>query len=116
MSISEEKIEKAQFSLEEKKWADSIYQSYTSLINTAKALLIGENKKTNTQAGIINQFDEVFVAPGKISLNTTFHDLVYQIKINKPSETFAKSFLEDAQAFYKKADAFRRLELANADK
>ncbi|EIJ38980.1 HEPN domain-containing protein [Galbibacter orientalis] len=113
---SEEKIEKAQFSLEEKKWADSIYQSYTSLINTAKALLIGENKKTNTQAGIINQFDEVFVAPGKISLNTTFHDLVYQIKINKPSETFAKSFLEDAQAFYKKADAFRRLELANADK
>lgn len=113
---SEEKIEKAQLSLKEKKWADSIYQSYTSLINTAKALLIGENKKTNTQAGIINQFDEVFVAPGKISLNTTFHDLVYQIKINKPSETFAESFLEDAQAFYKKADAFRRLELANADK
>ncbi|MDG3580994.1 nitrite reductase [Galbibacter pacificus] len=113
---SEEKIEKAQLSLNDKKWADSIYQSYTSLINTAKALLIGENKKTNTQAGIINQFDEVFVATGKISLNTTFPDLVYQIKKNKPSEAFAKSFLEDAQAFYKKANAFRRLELAHADK
>ncbi|WP_335964613.1 nitrite reductase [Galbibacter sp. PAP.153] len=113
---SEEKIEKAQLSLNDKKWADSIYQSYTSLINTAKALLIGENKKTNTQAGIINQFDEVFVATGKISLNTTFPDLVYQIKNNKPSEAFAKSFLEDAQAFYKKANAFRRLELAHADK
>ncbi|MCM5661504.1 HEPN domain-containing protein [Galbibacter mesophilus] len=113
---SEEKIEKAQLSFNEGKWADSIYQSYTSLINTAKALLTAENKKTNTQAGIINQFDEVFVSTGKVSLNLSFHDLVYQIKINKPSEEFAKLFLEDAQAFYKKADAFRRLELANADK
>ncbi|QLE01764.1 HEPN domain-containing protein [Galbibacter sp. BG1] len=113
---SEEKIEKAQLSFNDSKWADSIYQSYTSLINTAKALLTAENKKTNTQAGIINQFDEVFVSPGKIPLNLSFHDLVYQIKINEPTEAFAKSFLADAQAFYKKADAFRRLELANADK
>ncbi|MCF8715925.1 HEPN domain-containing protein [Joostella atrarenae] len=113
---SVEKIEKAQLSLEDKRWADSIYQSYTSLINTAKALLIGENKKTNTQVSIINQFNEVFVATGKISLNLSFPDLVYQIKNNKPSETFAKSFLKDAQAFYDKADAFRRFELANADK
>ncbi|MCX2679469.1 HEPN domain-containing protein [Galbibacter sp. EGI 63066] len=113
---SEEKIEKAQFSLEEGKWADSIYQSYTSLVNTAKALLTAENKKTNTQASIINQFEEVFVATGKITLNSSFPDLVYQIKNNKPSEAFAKSFLNDAQAFYQKADAFRKQELAHADK
>ncbi|MEL4307944.1 HEPN domain-containing protein [Joostella sp. CR20] len=113
---SEEKIEKAQLSLENEKYADSIYQSYTSLINTAKALLTAENKKTNTHAGIINQFDEVFVATGKIQLNTTFQDLVYQINRKQPSEEFAKSFIEEAQSFYKKADAFRKLELANADK
>lgn len=114
---SEEKIEKAEASLAEGNWAHSIYHSYSSLVNTAKALLISENKKTNTQVGIINQFDELFVATGKISINTTtFPDYVYQINRNKPSEAFAASYLENAKALSEKATAFRKLELANADK
>ncbi|HET8752835.1 MAG TPA: HEPN domain-containing protein, partial [Salinimicrobium sp.] len=55
---SEEKIDNAKNALERKVYADSIYHSYTSIVNSAKALLLSEDKKTNTQAGIISQFDE----------------------------------------------------------
>ena len=37
-----------------------------SLVNSAKALLLAENKKTNTHAGIISQFDELFVEEVKL--------------------------------------------------
>src|SRR5699024_9664105 len=46
---SEEKTEKALEAFNAGKYAHSIYNSYSSMINTAKALLISENKKTNTQ-------------------------------------------------------------------
>jgi hypothetical protein len=39
--------------------------------------------KTNHHAGIINLFD-VFVESNKITLDSTFKDLVYQINQNEP--------------------------------
>lgn len=105
---SEEKIERAKDALSNQKEADSIYYSYTSLINTAKALLLGEKKKTNTHASIINQFDEVFIATGKIKLETSFSDLVYKINQNEPSEAFATSYIKESEAFYKQVSAYRK--------
>ncbi|MFP2997208.1 nitrite reductase [Spongiivirga sp. MCCC 1A20706] len=113
---SEEKITNATTALEQEKWADSIYHSYTAMVNTAKALLLSENKKTNTHASIINGFDEVFVATGDFSLGQPFSDFVYQINQNEPTQDFALKYLKDAQAFYKKVDVFRQKELAHADK
>ena len=102
---SEEKIENASEALKLDQYSDSIYYSYTSIVNTAKALLLSEGKKTNTQAGIISQFDEVF--SDKIDLETSFSEFVYQIKNNEPSKEFAQKYVNDAQSFYKKVDAFR---------
>ncbi|CAM4235851.1 HEPN domain-containing protein [Gillisia limnaea] len=108
---SEEKIENAKSALERKAWADSIYHSYTSIVNSAKALLLAENKTTNTQAGIISLFDEFFVTPGKIELSTSFKEFAYQLNEHEPTEAFANKFLNDAHLFHKRIDAYRTKEV-----
>ena len=105
---SEEKLTNAKEALNANQLSDSIYHSYTALVNTAKALLTSEGIKTNTQAGIIQNFDAHFVANNTIELPTTFAELIYQIKEEKPSKTFAESYLTDATNFYKKVDVFRK--------
>ena len=107
---SEEKITNAEETLNENQYSDSIYYSYTSLVNTAKALLISENIKTNTQAGIITNFQEQFVLTNKITLPSSFEDLVYQIKKEAPTKAFAESYLNDTKLFYKKVDSYRLAE------
>lgn len=108
---SEEKIDNAKTALERKAWADSIYHSYTSIVNSAKALLLSENVSTNTQAGIIAQFDEFFVETGKIELSTSFKEFAYQLNENEPSEAFANNYLNDAHLFLKRVDAYRTKEV-----
>ncbi|MGW1453640.1 HEPN domain-containing protein [Salegentibacter agarivorans] len=110
---SEEKIDNAKSALERKAWADSIYHSYTSIVNSAKALLLAEDVKTNTQAGIISQFDELFVDTGKIELSTSFKEFAYQMNEHEPTEAFANKYLEDAHLFLKRVDAFRTKEVQN---
>lgn len=104
---SEEKIGFAQENFEAGNWADSIYHSYASLINSAKALLTADEHSTNRYNMILKQFDEHYVTTGKIQLEHSFEDLVNQIKNNEPTEAFAKNYLALAQSFYKKIDQFR---------
>ena len=111
---SEEKIDLAQKSLENEKWGDAIYHSYASIVNSAKAIMTSDGLKTNSQASIIKGFDEAYVQENKISLDGSFEDFAYQINKNEPSESFAKSFLEDAKAFYEKVDGYRVKELVDA--
>jgi len=111
---SEEKIENAREALSMGRWADSIYHSYSALLNTAKAVLIGENIKTNTQAGIISDFDRYFVQSGLISLEGSFSDLIYQIREKEPSRTFAEAYVQSAAAFYHSIDQLRTNALKNA--
>ncbi|WP_299895315.1 HEPN domain-containing protein [uncultured Aquimarina sp.] len=110
---SEEKIENAKVSFENEVYSDAVYHAYSSLVNSAKALLLAENKKTNTHAGIINQFDEEFVSTGKINLDGTFADLIYQIQRNAPSKDFAVDYIKNAGQFLQKVQAFRALEVEN---
>ena len=105
---SEEKISHAEDSLKEGQFSDSIYYSYTSLVNTAKALLISENRTTNTQAGIISSFQEHFVDTQQIDLNGSFQELVLQIQKKQPSKLFAEKYLQDTKSFYKQVDNFRK--------
>lgn len=106
---SEEKLDNATQALNSQQWSDSIYHAYAAMVNTAKALLTSEGAKTNTQAGIITNFDEVFVATNKIELPSSFAELIYQINENEPTEAFAKKYLEEATSFYKKIDAYRKV-------
>ena len=105
---SEEKITDSEEAFKENQFSDSIYYAYTALVNAAKALLIAENIKTNTQVGIISSFQEYFVATQKINLHQSFEDLVYQIKNKNPTKAFADNYLNDAKSFYKKIDAYRK--------
>ncbi|NNK18217.1 MAG: HEPN domain-containing protein, partial [Maribacter sp.] len=111
---SEEKIQSAASTYQEGKWAASIYHSYSSMVNSAKALLTAEKTKTNTHASIIKDFDEIFVASNRLNLGVGFSDLVLQINKNEPTAAFAHSYLEDAKNFLETVDAYRKLELINA--
>ncbi|MDO6760716.1 HEPN domain-containing protein [Tamlana sp. 2_MG-2023] len=107
---SEEKIDNAKESFENKVYSGAIYYAYQSLVNSAKALLLAENKKTNTHAGIIKDFDELFVASDKINLGVSFADLIYQINKFAPTEEFAAKYIENANEFLAKVRAFRNSE------
>lgn len=104
---SEEKIERAKEALGHKVYSNAIYFAYSAMVNTAKALLISEDITTNTQAGIISQFDEVFIDSKKISLGTTFSEIIYQIKENVPTEAFAKVYIKNASVFLATARGYR---------
>ena len=109
---AKEKLINAEMDLQSEKYADSIYRSYTSLINTAKALLTTTKSKTNTQSAIVRAFDEEFISNKKILLETSFHELVYQIRHKEPTKQFAENYLAKAQNFFAKIKEYRNYEVA----
>lgn len=110
---SEEKIQHAEENFEKEKWAASIYHAYSSMVNSAKALLTAEKTKVNTHNSIIADFDEKFVTTGRFSIEGGFSALVLQLNKNEPSEVFAKRYLADAKSFLNQVENFRKLELTN---
>ncbi|NKI30503.1 HEPN domain-containing protein [Croceivirga thetidis] len=111
---SQEKIDAAIEALHERNWAASIYYSYQSMVNSAKALLTSEKVKTNTHSSIIKDFDRLFVENGSIDFQGGFENLVLQLNQNEPTESFAKSYLENAKEVLAKLEQHRKLELAHA--
>ena len=112
---AKEKLGNAIEAFEGKNWVDSIYHTYASLVNGAKAILLSENVKTNTQANIIAEFDKTFGEDAILKAETSFADLVYQIQNNEPTQEFAEAYIADANAFFDRVDAFRKNQLAHAD-
>jgi sulfite reductase (ferredoxin) len=105
---SEEKIESAKRSLEEGKIRDGIYHSYSAIVNTAKALLLAEDQKTNTHAGIISNFNDYFIKTHKITVGGSFEDFVLRLRKEEASLEFAKNYYDDSVRFYLLADKFRK--------
>jgi len=108
---AKEKIDIAQKCLEEGRWSDSIYHHYAGLINAAKAILLSESLSANSYANIIAQFDEAFVASGKIDLGGTFAEKIYQINQNEPTEEFANAYAEQALEVYGLLKSYREEEV-----
>ena len=104
---SDEKIAEAKEAFDNKVYSSAIYEAYRSMVNSAKAILLSENINTNTQAGIISQFDELFVATKKVDLSATFSEIIYQIKVFPPTEQFARNYINAAEQFLKSVRAFR---------
>jgi len=107
---SEEKIETAKEAFGNKVYSNAIYFAYSSMVNSAKAILLSENISVNTQAGIINTFQAEFVESNKINLGISFSELIYQIKNNAPTEAFAKKYIENATDFLGAVRVFREKE------
>ena len=104
---SEEKIANAKEAFENGVFSDAIYHAYSSQINSAKAILLAEKKKTNTQADIVNNFDAEFVEKNLIEIEGSFADQAYAINKNAPSKEFATTYIATAEAFLAKVRAFR---------
>ena len=102
-----ERIELAREGLREGIYADSIYNAYTSMITGAKAVLLSEDHRCNTQASIIRDFDEKLVQENKVFLTSDFESYVYQINQNEPTRDFAESYLEDAEKFMEQIQKYR---------
>jgi len=99
LSGANEKIELSKKHFAKQEWAESIYYSYTSLIIAAKAFLLSEDVKCNTQAGIVDDFQEHFIDGKKVDIGTSFPQYIFQINANEPSEAFATAYLKDAEKF-----------------
>ena len=111
---AKDKLTFAKEAFDDKKWSDAIYLAYAGFVNGAKALLLAENEKTNHHAGIIDLFDTVFVESKKIELDSSFKDMVYQIKANEPSEAFALKYIQEGVVFFDKIETYRAKDLADA--
>ncbi|MFV5693845.1 nitrite reductase [Flavobacterium sp. LB3P122] len=111
---AKDKMTFAQEAFEDEKWADAIYLAYAGFVNGAKAILLAENQKTNHHAGIIDLFDTVFIESKKIELDSSFKELVYQIKANEPSAEFAQKYIQEGVAFFDKIEKYRAKDLADA--
>ena len=107
---SEEKIENANQAFGNGVYSGAIYYAYQSLVNTAKAMLLADKKKTNTHASIISQFDEVFVTSKKIDIGISFSELIYQINKYAPTKEFAEIYIKNSTKFLQKVRAYRTAE------
>ncbi|NHE55341.1 HEPN domain-containing protein [Cyclobacterium plantarum] len=106
-----EKLADAEDSLKAEKWADGIYQSYTGMVNAAKAILTAEGVNTNSYANIVTEFENHFIESGKINLGATFSELVYQIKQNPPTASFAGEYYKTAEKVFEAISEFRSKEV-----
>ncbi len=103
---SEDKITWSTEALRNVQYADSIYHSYSAMINTAKALLLTVDIKPSTQIKTILDFQKMFVETGHFQIHD-FKEMVLQINKNEPTEEFAIEYLETSKKFLADAIAFR---------
>ncbi len=105
---SDEKLEWSASALKNKNFADSIYHSYNVFVNSAKAMLLGENVKNSTQMSVIMDFDRIFVETGIFSFEEgSFREHVLQINKHEPHEGFALLFHKKATHFLTRIKAVR---------
>ncbi|MEJ7644497.1 MAG: nitrite reductase [Chryseolinea sp.] len=113
---SEDKLSWSRETLAAGRFADSIYQSYSAFINTAKALLLGRDIKPSSQYQTINDFQREFIETKAFAFDGNFKDHVFRINKFEPSEAFAQTFLNDSAAFFEAASSHRATEREVGDK
>lgn len=92
----------------EGRWADAIYHAYNVFITGAKAALMSRDVPTNTQHGIVADFDREFVGiEGFHTDESAFKSLVFSISKREPSEAFATMFITEATQFLASVRAYR---------
>ncbi|WP_025762341.1 nitrite/sulfite reductase [Dyadobacter tibetensis] len=116
-----EKLALAKESFEAGVWADGIYHAYNVLITGAKALLMTTDVSTNTQYGIINDFETHFgqafrySTPQEFALPeaeaTPFKSLAFSLNKFEPTQAFANYYIETAGKFLQFINATREAQL-----
>ncbi len=107
-----EKLGWARESLAEGRWADAIYHAYNTFITGAKAALMSRDIPTNTQHGIVSDFDRTFAGERDFHLNEgDFKTLVFSLNKQEPSEAFARRFVAEAEAFLPTIQVYREAQV-----
>ena len=107
-----EKLGWAREAIDEGRWADAIYHAYNTFITGAKAALMSRDVPTNTQHGIVSDFDRTFA--GELDFHQAegdFKTLVFSINKQEPSEAFARQFIAEAEAFLPAIQAYREAQI-----
>ena len=104
-----EKLGWAREALSESRWADALYHAYNVFITGARAALMSRDVPTNTQHGIVSDFDKTFAGdPDFHQAEGEFKALVFSINKEEPSEAFAHRFVAQADAFLQAIQAYRQ--------
>ncbi|WP_420147842.1 nitrite reductase [Spirosoma sp.] len=112
LTEADEKLGWAQEALSESRWADALYHAYNVFITSAKAALMSRDIPTNTQHGIVSDFDKTFA--GETDFHKTegeFKTLVFSINKEEPSEAFARRFVAQAESFLQAVQSYRELQI-----
>ncbi|MFN0050274.1 MAG: HEPN domain-containing protein, partial [Cytophagales bacterium] len=105
---TEEKLDRALNNFNNTLFAESIYNSYSVFIGAAKALLTAKDIATNTQHGVIGDFDRNYVETGELQFADSFKTLVLSINKNEPTAAFAESYYNEAKKFLNQAFELRK--------
>ena len=105
---AEEKLDNAFQSLADERYADSIYHAYSSGVQTAKALLLEQKVKCNSQIGIINDFDIHKDEKFPFFEGKSFSEFILRINKYKASKDFADKYFLDLKNFLEQAKEFRK--------
>ncbi|MCK8493708.1 nitrite/sulfite reductase [Spirosoma sp. RP8] len=94
------------------RWADALYHAYNVFITGARAALMSRDVPTNTQHGIVSDFDKTFLGePDFHQTEGEFKALVFSINKQEPSELFATQFVAKAEAFLQAVQAYREAQI-----
>lgn len=104
---AEEKLDSSLNSLKDERYADSIYQSYSSGIHIAKALLLNEKIQCNTHQGIISDFDKHLEEKFSDFGLESYSEFILQIQNNEPTKAFAERYYGEINDFVQKAKEFQ---------
>lgn len=104
---AEEKINASEECISNNRWADSIYNSYSAQVHSAKALLLQKGVQCNTQHGILQDFDKHFTDAGLYTYSSNFRTDVLRMNAIEPSAFFANEYLQQTKDFIAYAKQFR---------
>ena len=104
---AEEKLDNAFKSLADNRYADAIYHSYSAGIHAAKALLLDQKVKCNTQQGIIDDFDSIKADKFSFFKGDSFKDFILRINKYKPNKEFGEAYYIELKSFVEQAKELR---------
>jgi len=111
-----ERLELADEAFSKNLWTESVYNAYTSLVVTAKAMLLTEDIRCNTHIGIIKDFDKYFIQEGKLVVTGNFETYVLEFNARPAEQHFAAEYLKRAKNFLKRAQNYRGAVLEESEK
>ncbi|PWL27526.1 nitrite/sulfite reductase [uncultured Roseivirga sp.] len=109
---AQERLEWAEAGLKEAAHADAIYNSYSAFVIGAKALLLSEDVKCNTQIGILESFEEVFGNNARFTFAEGFKAYVLRMQQHEPSAEFAQEYFNQSTEFLRTVRNYRGEQLA----